>query len=113
MDFDLVWPFEFADSLQGLAQDGRLEFKLGRVSRLLIVAAATLPKIDAARIDPGCRWLHELMERGPRKPGFFFHNGDRDFFTGKHKWNEDRFALGIAGQAVPSINHFFDGQVHM
>src|SRR5438552_19046238 len=100
VDRDFILPIEFSDSLQSFPKDRALHFQLDGISRVLVMAAATLPEVRAGSLNPRLRRPQKLIERGPRIPRLFLQDGCADFFTRKDKGHKDRFALGAAGQAV-------------
>src|SRR5579859_2259257 len=96
VDRNFILPIKFTDSLQSFPQDCAFHFQLNGISGVLVVAAATLPKIRARGFGSYLRRLQELIERGPRIACFFIKDGHADLLAGKDKGNKDSLALGAA-----------------
>jgi hypothetical protein len=116
MNRDAGLQFHFGDAAKSLLQDRRLDLKLMLVSGVLIMAAATAAEIRTARFYPMRRSLKNHFRAASRKTPLLLEQRSIDSFAFKHKGNEYSFAGamligGQAGEAVASINEFFNREL--
>jgi len=117
MQTNFFFQLDFRDALQRLAQDLRFEFQLARVRNVLIVAAAALLKIRAARLDSIGRSLNQTREISTRETRLLLPDVSVDLFTRQYKRDEYSHAATIgtgrcAGETVAAIDQFFNGEKH-
>ena len=118
MNAQIDWQFQLGDAPQILFQNGCLNFELMLVAGVLIMASAAALKIWARRRYTIRRRLKNLLSTRSSKAGLLFKQGSLNLLRGQNKRSEHGFARPMfvgrqAGQAIATIDKFFDDQAQV
>jgi hypothetical protein len=85
--------FELANALKLIAQDLAFGLELYLVGDVLVVAAATIPEMRAARLDAIRGWLQDFKQLCASEAALLFDQLNAYFFPGQGKGHKSRFAI--------------------
>ena len=106
MQPNLGLQFDFRNPLQRLAQNLRFELQLALVRNVLIMAAAALLEVWAARLDAIGRCFDQLRDGAAREPRLLLPDLGLNLFPGQHERHEHRHAAAVgAGGRCARARH--------
>jgi len=91
--------------------DVGLDLRLGRIRQVLVVAAAALAEVTAARCHPRGRGPEDVEQNGACPGAMDFRQPDADALAGGSEGNEHHAASRLAAERVAAVGHPLDRQL--
>jgi len=117
VDQELALEIELGRPPESFTQNGGFNLQLMSIVRMLVVASSTALKMRTRWLNAVSRRLKHLLNPASRESGLLLGQGDFSLLTLEHKRHKNTLARTAfigweAGEAVSTVNEFFELELH-